>query len=213
MESGLLALRSTPDDAEILNAVFRSAHSIKGGAGSVGLEALARFTHGLENLLDRLRSREMALNEEIVALLLASIDVLRTLLAAEPQAELTDEARHLAERIEALAETPMQTQVEREAGQDGQDSDEAPIALYRIEFRPDREIFSSGTNPIVLLRNLAELGDVSVSELHAENLPPLAELDPEHCWLGWTIEMASSRSEEELREVFEFVEHLSLIHI
>jgi two-component system chemotaxis sensor kinase CheA len=213
MESGLLALRSTPDDAEILNAVFRSAHSIKGGAGSVGLEALARFTHGLENLLDRLRSREMALNEEIVALLLASIDVLRTLLAAEPQAELTDEARHLAERIEALAETPMQTQVEREAGQDGQDSDEAPIALYRIEFRPDREIFSSGTNPIVLLRNLAELGDVSVSELHAENLPPLAELDPEHCWLGWTIEMASSRSEEELREVFEFVEHLAEISI
>jgi two-component system chemotaxis sensor kinase CheA len=223
MESGLLALRSIPEDAETLNAVFRSAHSIKGGAGSVGLEALAHFTHGLENLLDRLRAREMALNEEMVALLLQSIDVLRTLLAAEPEAKLPDEARLLAERIEALAEatTPAEPLVPAagqsdQAGpseQGSQDSDEAPIALYRIEFRPDREIFSSGTNPIVLLRNLAELGDVSVSELHAENLPPLAELDPEHCWLGWTIEMASSRSEEELREVFEFVEHLAEISI
>jgi two-component system chemotaxis sensor kinase CheA len=211
MESGLLALRSTPDDAEILNAVFRSAHSIKGGAGSVGLEALARFTHGLENLLDRLRSREVALNEEMVALLLASIDVLRTLLSAEPEVELPDEARQLAERIEALAQIAPEPAPTVPVA--GKDSDEVPITLYRIEFRPDREMFSSGTNPIVLLRNLAALGDVSVSDLHAENLPGLAALDPEQCYLGWTIEMATSRSEDELREEFEFVEHLAAISI
>ena len=103
MEAGLLALRTTPEDDETLNAVFRSAHSIKGGAGSVGLEALARFTHGLESLLDRLRAREMAVTEEIIGLLLAAVDVLHTLLGAEPGAELTEEAHNLAARIEALA--------------------------------------------------------------------------------------------------------------
>ena len=50
----MLALRSAPDDVETLNAIFRSAHSIKGGAGSFGLTNLVRFTHALENLLDRL---------------------------------------------------------------------------------------------------------------------------------------------------------------
>ena len=45
MEAGLLALRTAPDDAETLNAIFRSAHSIKGGAGSFGLTNLVRFTH------------------------------------------------------------------------------------------------------------------------------------------------------------------------
>ena len=74
-------------------------------------------------------------------------------------------------------------------------------------------MFQSGTNPIVLLRNLAELGEVSVTHLDATELPPLAELDPEQCYLSWTVEIATSRGEQELREVFEFVEHLAEIAI
>ena len=85
--------------------------------------------------------------------------------------------------------------------------------FYRVEFRPHREMFSSGTNPIMLLRNLAALGTVSVCQLHAEELPPLAELDPGQCYLSWTIELASSCAEEELHEVFEFVEHLAEVTV
>ena len=81
MEAGLLALRSAPDDVEILNAIFRSAHSIKGGAGSFGLTHLVRVTHGLESLLDRLRSLEMPATGEVISLLLQSVDVLRAMLA------------------------------------------------------------------------------------------------------------------------------------
>ena len=55
MESGLLQLRSAPADVELLNSIFRSAHTIKGGAGSFGMTSLVRFTHHLEHLLDRLR--------------------------------------------------------------------------------------------------------------------------------------------------------------
>ncbi len=82
-----------------------------------------------------------------------------------------------------------------------------------MEFRPDGEIFSSGTNPIMLLRNLAALGTVSCCHLHDEDLPALADLDPQHCYLGWTVELASVCGEEEVREVFEFVEHLAEIRI
>ena len=209
MEAGLLALRTNPEDDQTLNTVFRSAHSIKGGAGSVGLEAVARFTHGMENLLDRLRAREMVVTEEIVALLLVAVDALQTLLAAEPGAELPEEARHLAERIEALAAgAPHIAEPIRIAQVDSRE--DAP-AVWRVVFRPDREMFQSGTNPLVLLRNLAALGDVSVTHLDAADLPPLAELDPEHCYLAWTVEIATSRTEPELREVFEFVEHLAEI--
>src|SRR6202453_5065665 len=91
MEAGLLALRSAPDDVEILNAIFRSAHSIKGGAGSFGLTHLVRFTHGLENLLDRLRSLEMQATEEVIAVLLRSVDVLRGLLEADADAAMPAE--------------------------------------------------------------------------------------------------------------------------
>ena len=65
----------------------------------------------------------------------------------------------------------------------------------------------------MLLRNLAALGTVSVCQLHAEELPFLEQLDPSQCYLSWTIELAASCAEEELREVFEFVEHLAEVTV
>jgi len=220
MEAGLLALRSAPDDAETLNAIFRSAHSIKGGAGSFGLTNLVRFTHALENLLDRLRSLEIPATAEVISLLLRSVDVLRAMLDAGADDGMPEGAAQLAEQIESLSArdalpaeeslgqtTRQQNVSSKEASEDGVTGPE--LNFYRVEFRPHREMFSSGTNPIMLLRNLAALGTVSVCQLHAEELPPLAQLDPSQCYLSWTVELASSCAEEELREVFEFVEHLA----
>jgi two-component system, chemotaxis family, sensor kinase CheA len=218
MEAGLLALRSAPDDVETLNAIFRSAHSIKGGAGSFGLTHLVRFTHVLESLLDRLRSLEIPATAEVISLLLQSVDILRAMLNSE-QGEMPERAVQLTEQIERLSATdaPASEPIgERMAGKEPlQDGHLAgrELNFYRVEFRPHREMFSSGTNPIMLLRNLAALGEVSVCQLHAEELPPLAQLDPEQCHLSWTVELASSCAEAELREVFEFVEHLAEITI
>ena len=224
MEAGLLALRTAPDDAETLNAIFRSAHSIKGGAGSFGLTNLVRFTHALENLLDRLRSLEIPATAEVISLLLQSIDVLRAMLDAGADGGMPDGAQHLVEQIEHVS-TAQPVSEEMPIGQKpGPPKGPAEEVLgarvvaremnfYRVEFRPHREMFSSGTNPIMLLRNLAALGTVSVCQLHAEELPPLAELDPGQCYLSWTIELASSSAEEELREVFEFVEHLAEVTV
>jgi two-component system, chemotaxis family, sensor kinase CheA len=220
MEAGLLALRAAPDDAETLNAIFRSAHSIKGGAGSFGLTNLVRFTHALENLLDRLRSLQVPATAEVISLLLQSVDVLRAMLDAGVDGGMPDGARQLAMQIESLsAAQPIseESPTGKKAGSPKADPEEAlndrvvagELNFYRVEFRPHREMFSSGTNPIMLLRNLAALGSVSVCQLHAEELPPLEELDPGRCYLSWTIELASSCAEEELREVFEFVEHLA----
>ena len=223
MEAGLLALRSAPDDVETLNAIFRSAHSIKGGAGSFGLTHLVRFTHGLESLLDRLRSLEMPATSEVISLLLQSVDVLRAMLEGGEEAGMPDGAAELAEQIESLcegeagsAEAPIEQTASRRVASPQGPVDDVPgreLNFYRVEFRPHREMFSSGTNPITLLRNLAALGTVSVCQLHAEDLPPLAQLDPAQCYLRWTVELASSSPEEELREVFEFVEHLAEVTI
>jgi two-component system chemotaxis sensor kinase CheA len=213
MESGLLELRSSPADIELLNSIFRAAHSIKGGAGSFGMMSLVRFTHSLENLLDRLRSLEIQATDEVIDILLRSIDVLRALLDADAAAAMPADALELAEQIAALTPaepaaaeaTPEEAQLPIEDGRE--------IKLYKVEFCPDRELFSSGTNPIVLLRNLAALGTVSCCHLHTEDLPALADLDPAQCYLSWTVELASRCAEEELREVFEFVDHLAEIRI
>jgi two-component system chemotaxis sensor kinase CheA len=213
METGLLQLRSAPADVELLNAIFRSAHTIKGGAGSFAMKSLVRFTHQLENLLDRLRSLEMQATDDVIGIMLRSVDVLRGLLEADVDAPLSANALELEAQIEALNST--QPAVEEPgpeiASQPAVDDHE--IKLYKVEFRPGRELFNSGTNPIVLLRNLAELGTVSCCHLDTEELPSLADLDPEKCYLSWTVEMASACTEADLHEVFEFVEHLAEVRI
>jgi two-component system chemotaxis sensor kinase CheA len=218
METGLLQLRTSPDDVELLNSIFRSAHSIKGGAGSFGMKNLVVFTHSLENLLDRMRSLEMRATDEVIGTLLRSIDVLRDLLDADNDAAMPADALQLNARIAALipgepapAEAAALDSHQQDSPEHAEDARE--VNLYKVEFHPDREMFSSGTNPIVLLRNLAAMGTVSCCHLHAEELPALADLDPEQCYLSWTVELASVRPEAELREVFEFVEHLAEIRI
>jgi two-component system chemotaxis sensor kinase CheA len=203
IESHLLALRTQPGDTEILNTIFRSAHSIKGGAGSFGFDNLVRFTHGLESLLDRLRNAEITASEEVIAILLDP--------ATEGQ--MPANADPLLAQMNAFceAETSVQATASEPASAEVKEAEE--LAVYRVEFRPDREIFQSATNPIVLLRNLADLGRVSAVELHQDALPPLADLDPGQCYLAWTVEMATLRPVAELQEVFEFVEHLAEIRI
>ena len=87
MESALLALQAGKGDNETLHAIFRCAHSTKAGAGTFGFETMARFTHVLESLLDRMRNAEIAVTTPLVELLLRSVDVLRTLVDAAGRGE------------------------------------------------------------------------------------------------------------------------------
>jgi two-component system chemotaxis sensor kinase CheA len=209
METGLFQLRSTPDDIELLNAIFRSAHSIKGGAGSFGLNNLVRFTHALENLLEQLRSLELAAGEEVVDVLLESVDLLRGLLEAGPGDDMPAEASALMLRVEAFG---------HHAPAAGAMKASVTIAAtlaqrFKVEFRPHPDIFASGCNPLLLLRNLAEVGTVDSCLMDTSRLPKLAELNPEQCCVGWTVELSSERGEADILEVFEFVDHLAHVSV
>ncbi|MFT4114997.1 chemotaxis protein CheA [Silvibacterium sp.] len=213
MESALLSLRQSAQDVEILNAIFRAAHSIKGGAGSFGMTALVRFTHALESVLDKLRSLEMLASDELIDQMLRSVDVLRDLLGSEAQDSLPAEAESLRRQFEAIcsgesaAAEPDEEDLSAGRGQG------STMTVFRVEFRPNADMFMSGNNPLLQLRDLASLGTVSTCELHLDRLPALASLDPALCYLWWTIELVTTHGEPEIREVFEFVEHLAEIRV
>lgn len=82
LERDLIALEARPDDGELLHALFRAAHTLKGSAGLVGFDAVSDLAHDLEELLDRLRARKLAVDGGLVALLLQSADALREAVAA-----------------------------------------------------------------------------------------------------------------------------------
>ena len=70
MEDGLLKLEQSPDDTDNLGAIFRAAHTIKGGAGVVECHFIEAFTHKVENVLDKLRNGEIAVSGELATILL-----------------------------------------------------------------------------------------------------------------------------------------------
>jgi len=80
LDQDLIALEQAPEDLELLNGIFRAAHTIKGNASFLGFAKLTRFTHQTENVLDKLRSGEMSMNPEIMDLILASVDVMKALM-------------------------------------------------------------------------------------------------------------------------------------
>ncbi|HET7789938.1 MAG TPA: chemotaxis protein CheA [Gemmatimonadales bacterium] len=109
MELALIALEASPDDAELLNDVFRRAHSLKGDAAMVGFPAIGQFAHSVEDILSRLRDRELAVTPELVTALLRAVDVLRRMTGAVSDGEGAlpeDGGAVLATLTELAAVTP-----------------------------------------------------------------------------------------------------------
>ena len=106
MESLLLGLNVDDPSMDDMNAIFRSAHSIKGGAGTFGFNDMTEVTHILENLLDRLRKQEMKLTDEMVNVFLEAGDVIRMQLYAHRGEGEVDqsEVRMVCEKLERLTQ-------------------------------------------------------------------------------------------------------------
>ncbi|HCJ8231965.1 TPA: chemotaxis protein CheA [Escherichia coli] len=146
MEQHLLVLQPEAPDAEQLNAIFRAAHSIKGGAGTFGFSVLQETTHLMENLLDEARRGEMQLNTDIINLFLETKDIMQEQLDAYKQSQEPDAAsfdyicqalRQLA--LEVKGETPSAVTrlsvVAKSEPQDEQSRSQSPrrIILSRLK--------------------------------------------------------------------------------
>src|SRR5437016_545940 len=82
MEDALIALEEHPDDAELVDVLFRAAHSVKGDASIVGFDRLGDAAHAVENVLDRLRARTTPVTRALVTRLLSAVDALRALVSS-----------------------------------------------------------------------------------------------------------------------------------
>ncbi len=103
MEQLLMSLDIESPDPEELNSIFRAAHSIKGGSGIFGFDALMNLTHVMENLLDKARNNELSITADIVNVLLETLDVLKdTLNAYRDETPVPEDS--IAQRIKILNE-------------------------------------------------------------------------------------------------------------
>ena len=205
MESALLNLDLGAADPEVVNQIFRAAHSIKGGSGTFGFSEIADFTHVLETLLDEVREGKRQVVQTLVDLMLESVDVLREMMAATQSGEALDTHRigDVHGRLKALQGAVDLDSPETVLSQGG--SDPKPIG-WIIGFKPEINVLATGNDPVRMFRELGELGTLEVT-VDDTRLPSLSELDPAECHLSWTLELRGESIEETaVREVFEWVE-------
>lgn len=106
IEDGLLQLEQRPNDLDLLNRIFRAAHSIKGNSGMFGFTAVGQFTHKMETLLDQLRNGNFSVTPEIADILLRATDCLKLLIEAARggQAPGREILQRLEDELAAAAE-------------------------------------------------------------------------------------------------------------
>ena len=223
MEAALLKLDIGAPDKELINTIFRVAHSIKGGSATFGFSDIASFTHSLETMLDELRSGGMQVTLAMSDLLLKSVDVMRAMLRAVQQKqpinsqrvsdlqfdlELMIAQKNSAPAVASLAVSPPAAPAPVVAAPAPAPA-QAPVAVvsqrWEILFRPYPELFARGNDPLRMMRELAELGELE-SNADVSALPAFADLEPQSCYLAWNLVLTGDVAENAIRQVFEWAE-------
>lgn len=207
LETALLELEEQPDDADLVDRVFRAMHTIKGSGAMFGFDDIAAFTHDVENVFDRVRNNELAVTRELLSLTLRSRDHIAHLLACSVSGQQPDmeQAAELTAALKGfLGEAPPAEEEDARPEESFEELASGKVT-YRIRFKPARDIFLSGTNPLHLLDDLAQMGDMRCFP-HVRDLPGLEELEPESCYLWWDVLLHTTQNEESIRDVFMFVE-------
>lgn len=233
MEAALLKLDIGAPEPELINTIFRVAHSIKGGSATFGFSDIASFTHSCETLLDELRSGGMQVSLDISDLLLKTVDVMRAMLRSTQSKQPLDMQRvsdiqfdvelMIAQKNAAPAKPAAAPAKAAPAAiantQPAAISAPAPAVAaasagvavtgvaphWEISFRPYRELFTRGNDPLRMMRELAELGELTV-EVDTSALPGFADLDSQSCYLAWKLELAGDVTEDAIKQVFEWAE-------
>lgn len=194
VEQGLLDLGHSLKDMNLVNAVFRGLHTLKGSGAMFGFDALAAFTHHCESAFDRVRKGEVPATPQLVAVILSARDHMRGLVDGDASA---GEGDAILVRLAAAVDAAR-----------GGNLCLAPVSELRqgwlLSFQLPTNAIVNGTNPLMLLDELRALGDCTVTA-RTDALPPLADLVPTECHLSWDVTLIGDISRQDIEDVFIFV--------
>jgi two-component system, chemotaxis family, sensor kinase CheA len=212
MESGLLTLDATAD-RESIHAIFRAAHSIKGGSATFGFAEVASFTHGVETLLDEMRNGVRPITAVAIQTLLQACDCLREMIAATEAEQPLDQGRITSlngDIAHILGERPHDAPAATAAAAPSVSAHgNAPAkdqgTGWRIAFEPVADLLRLRNEPTRMFAELSRLGALA-ARADGSRVPPLDKLDPESCYLSWDIEISGQIPRARLDEVFDWVD-------
>lgn len=216
LEQALLDLSDRQQDQDLIDSTFRALHTIKGSGSMFGFEAVAAFTHYVETAFDLVRKGTVPLTPEMVTVALAAKDHIRNLIE-NPGNAAEAQGGDLLSRLERAVDAASNGSAGRESHESApaaaaasplpaieKQTTDAATTAWRIRLRLPKDCMATGTNPLLLLDELAALGEARIVAL-TDQVPPLEALDPFDCHIGWDVHLVTSKPKAAIEDVFLFV--------
>lgn len=192
LNRALLALEKSPGNQALLDEVFRSMHTIKGMAASIGQDLVAELTHQAETLLDRMRKRQVPVSSAQIDLMFEALDFLEAAVTAigrdqSPEGRMAEQAGEIAGKMEALSASKAQAETAAAASTSGCDFARInPLkltgdAVYKVRVLLEQDVPLKSARAFLVLHNLEQLGKV------AYTVPERHDLEAERFDRGFSV--------------------------
>lgn len=214
LEVALLQLDETPDEKSLIEEVFRIMHTLKGNSSMFGFATIAEFIHNLETVYDLIRGGKQQVSKELIDVTLASMDHIKQIVDDHELEEGSNKGRHeeLTSQILAFTGEPVAQPKVAEAPKVADEPANDEKGTYYIHFKPGKSIVSDGNNPLYLVDELYSLGECMALS-YVDKVKNLDKLNPAECITGWSIFLATDKKENDIKDVFVFVEANSEITV
>ena len=219
LENDLVLLEDNKSDEDLLNKIFRSAHTLKSSAGTVGFTTMSELNHVAENLLEKVRSGKLDVTPQMITVLLEFLDTVKLMLQnivdGVGEADGVTNIESLKAKIKAIAEGNDISTVSVEKKEEAPKAEEKPKEeskasssnnMFHIEMIFKPSIFDNGIDPLMFLNDLKAIGTISNLKIDISNLPAISDLeDPYACYTQFSLDVETSSTIEQVQNIFLFV--------
>ena len=204
-EDVLIAIEKDKDNDDLMNEIFRIFHSIKGSAGVVGFEEMAHFSHGVENVLDRVRNKEISITKSLISLILDSVDIIKEFV--QFYFENIDFDNTKINMVNSSLSRFMG--VQRDDFQENKKEKAQKVSkedkFYGIHIELNKDIFYNGQDALLLLQELSDFGEFETIRANVSKIPLLDNFDVFSNYIYYDIVLKTEKSIEDVKDVFMFV--------
>ena len=233
LENDLVLLEDNKSDEDLLNKIFRSAHTLKSSAGTVGFTTMSELNHVAENLLEKVRSGKLDVTPTMITVLLEFLDtvkiMLQNIIDGKGEADGVNNIESLKAKIKAIAdgneidasvqapttssaaptvkkETQTSTQAQAIEEPEKKEESSSGSNVFHISMSFKATIFDNGIDPLMFLNDLRDIGTISNLKIDVSNVPPISALeDPYTCYTQFSLDISTNSTLEQVQNIFLFV--------
>lgn len=203
LEDILLSTEIESVSSEIIDQIFRSIHTIKGSGGMLGFDKVLAVTHDLEDIYDRVRSKEIAFSSELKDISLETIDILKTLLTTNEQLANPDQIRFadLCRKIHLFDVVVSENKEDKKVELSVSEVVSHPVITYYIEFEPGNSLPSELSHPLYLFKELALMGNNITFSKKGKDVE-VNNLEEADRFASWRMILSTREEISAIEEVF-----------